>query len=265
VNFARRRVKSRDFSVKRAIAPGFYERTPAVRVLVVEDDPQLGSILQQGLEEDGIGVDLVDNGEDALAAAMTTPFDVISLDVMIPSRDGISVCYELRRHRVRTPILMLTARDAVSDRVRGLDSGADDYLTKPFAFEEFLARIRALARRHLADRTAVMAAGRLELDTHGRAATVAGKPLSLTMKEFAILEYLMHNRGRLLERNQIAEHVWDYTFSSESNLVEVYIARLRRKLAAAGLADCIVTVRHGGYRFEEPSSPLPTLPRSGEV
>jgi DNA-binding response OmpR family regulator len=221
-----------------------------VRVLVVEDDPRLGPILQQGLEEDGISADLVGCGDDAVAAALSTSFDVISLDVMIPNRDGFGVCLELRRKRVQTPILILTARDAVSDRVRGLNSGADDYLTKPFAFEEFLARVRALARRHLADRTAVMEAGELRLDTRGRTATVAGQPLSLTMKEFAILEYLMHNPGRLLERNQIADHAWDYTFSSESNLVEVYIARLRRKLSAAGLSDCIVTVRHGGYRFE---------------
>ena len=223
-----------------------------MRVLIVEDDPRLGPILQQGLEEDGISVDLVENGEDAVNAALATSFDVISLDVMIPSQDGFKVCQQLRGRRVRTPILMLTARDAVSDRVRGLDAGADDYLTKPFAFEEFVARIRALARRHLADRTATIVAGPLELDTAGRHANVAGRPLSLTMKEFAILEYLMHHPDRLLDRNQIAEHVWDYSFSSESNLVEVYIARLRRKLAAEGLQDCIVTVRHGGYRFEAP-------------
>jgi len=221
-----------------------------VRVLVVEDDPRLGPILQQGLVEDGISADLVSCGDDAVAAALGTAFDVISLDVMIPNQDGFGVCRELRRRRVQTPILILTARDAVSDRVRGLDSGADDYLTKPFAFEEFLARVRALARRHLADRSSLLEAGLLRLDTRGHTATVAGNALSLTMKEFAILEYLMHNPGRLLERNQIAEHAWDYSFSSESNLVEVYIARLRRKLAAAGLADCIVTVRHGGYRFQ---------------
>jgi two-component system, OmpR family, response regulator len=221
-----------------------------VRVLVVEDDLRLGQILRQGLEEDGIGVDVVARGDDALSAALATAFDVISLDVMVPGEDGFSVCRELRRRRVRTPILMLTSRDAVRDRVRGLDSGADDYLTKPFAFEEFLARIRALARRHLPDRAAVLQAGSLQLDTRGRTASVDGKPLTLTMKELAILEYLMHNPDQLLERNQIADHVWDYSFDSESNLVEVYIARLRRKLAEAGMADCIFTVRNGGYRFE---------------
>ena len=129
-----------------------------MRVLVVEDDPRLGRVLRQGLEEDGIGVDLISRGDEALGAALATAFDVISLDVMVPGQDGFAVCQELRRRRVRTPILMLTARDAVSDRVRGLDSGADDYLTKPFAFEEFLARVRALARRHLPDRAAVLQA-----------------------------------------------------------------------------------------------------------
>jgi two-component system, OmpR family, response regulator len=223
-----------------------------LRVLLVEDDPRLGPILQQGLEEDGIGVDLVEFGDAAITAAISTAFDVISLDVMIPYPDGFAVCSELRRRRIQTPILMLTARDAVSDRVRGLESGADDYLTKPFAFEEFLARIRALARRHLADRAGLLEVGALRLDTGGRTAAVAGRPLPLTMKEFAILEYLVHNPGQLLDRNQIADHVWDYSFSSESNLVEVYIARLRRKLSAAGLDGCIVTVRRGGYRFVAP-------------
>jgi two-component system OmpR family response regulator len=223
-----------------------------MRVLLVEDDPRLGPLLQQGLEEDGIGVDLVESGDQAVTAALSTAFDVISLDAMIPPPDGFLVCSELRRRRVQTPILMLTARDSVRDRVRGLESGADDYLTKPFAFEEFLARVRALARRHLASRNAVLDAGPLRLDTHGRTASVAGRPLSLTMKEFAILEYLVHNPDRLLGRDQIAEHVWDYSFSSESNLVEVYIARLRRKLATVGMRDCIFTVRHGGYRFACP-------------
>jgi DNA-binding response OmpR family regulator len=216
---------------------------------VVEDDTRLGEILQQGLEEEGIAVDLVGRGDDAVTYALSTPFDVISLDVMVPGDDGLAVCRELRRRRVQTPILMLTARDAVSDRVRGLEAGADDYLTKPFAFEEFLARVRALARRHLHDRNAVLEAGELRLDTSARRATIRGKALTLTMKELAILEYLMLNRDRLLDRNQIAEHVWDYTLSSESNLVEVYIARLRRKLSAGGLSNCIRTVRRGGYRF----------------
>jgi DNA-binding response OmpR family regulator len=223
-----------------------------VRVLVVEDDIRLGRILCQGLEEEGIAADLASTGEEALNAALATEFEAISLDVMIPDIDGFAVCQALRRRHIGTPILILTARDAVSDRVRGLESGADDYLTKPFAFEEFLARIRALTRRHLTDRAAILNAGELRLDTRGGTATIAGKPLPLTMREFAILEYLMHNPNMLVARNQIAEHVWGYDFSSESNLVEVYIARLRRKLMTGGLADCIKTIRHGGYRLEVP-------------
>ena len=223
-----------------------------MRVLVVEDDIRLGRILCQGLEEEGIAADLVSTGEEAINAALATEFEAISLDVMIPDIDGYAVCQALRRRHIGTPILILTARDAVSDRVRGLESGADDYLTKPFAFEEFLARIRALTRRHLTDRAAILNVGELRLDTRGGTATIAGKALPLTMREFAILEYLMHNPNMLIARNQIAEHVWGYDFSSESNLVEVYIARLRRKLLAAGFADRIKTIRHGGYRLEVP-------------
>ena len=222
-----------------------------MRVLIMEDDPRLAEILRKGLEEDGMAVDLVRNGEDAIAAVLSTAFDVISLDVTVPGRDGFEVCGELRRRRVATPILMLTSRDEVGDRVRGLEAGADDYLTKPFAFEEFVARIRALARRHLAGRSALITAGDLSVDTVAATASVRGERLELTMKEYSILEYLVHNQGRLLDRDQIAEHVWGYDFSSESNLVEVYIARLRRKLGAAGVEDLISTVRNGGYRFGE--------------
>lgn len=197
-----------------------------------------------------MAVDLVKTGEDAVVAAYATSFDVISLDVMISGRDGFSVCAELRDRKIETPILMLTARDGVHDRVRGLEAGADDYLTKPFAFEEFVARLRALTRRHLSHRTAVIEAGDLHLHTNDKLVTVRGEQIQLTMKEYAILEYFLHNPGRLLDRNQIAEHVWGYDFSGGSNLVDVYVARLRRKLADAGLPKCIATVRHGGYRFK---------------
>ena len=228
------------------------EKTASVRVLVVEDDVLLGQILCKGLEEEGIVADLARTGEEALNAALAAEFEAISLDVMIPDLDGYAVCQALRRRHIGTPILILTARDAVKDRVRGLESGADDYLTKPFAFEEFLARIRALTRRHLTDRTAILQVGELRLDTRGGVVTLAGRPLPLTMREFAILEFLMHNPNQLVDRNRIAEHVWGYDFSSESNLVEVYISRLRRKLSAGGLAVGIKTVRHGGYRLELP-------------
>ena len=216
---------------------------------MVEDDARLARLLRQGLEEDGMAVDVLRDGEEAIAAALATPYDVVSLDVMIPGQDGFQVCAELRRKRIDVPILMLTSRDEVSDRIRGLEAGADDYLTKPFAFEEFLARIRALARRHLMDRAALLTAGQLRLDTSASTVTVGERSLELTMKEYAVLEYLVHNRDRLLDRDQIAEHVWGGDFPGESNLVDVYIGRLRRKLAEAGMEDSITTVRNGGYRF----------------
>jgi DNA-binding response OmpR family regulator len=172
--------------------------------------------------------------------------------------DGFEVCAELRSRRVRTPILMLTALDAVEERVRGLNVGADDYLVKPFALSELLARLRALSRRHLDDRSATLRAGALELDTCKHRVTVDGFPVGLTMKEFAILELLLLHPGQLIARAQIEEHVWNYDFVGESNLVEVYIGRLRRKLAAAGLGNPIETVRHGGYRLEASSTPSAT-------
>ncbi len=222
-----------------------------MRILVVEDDRQTAESLRRGLSEEGFGVDVVREGGEAIAAALTTAFDVIVLDVMLPGEgDGFDVCGRLRAQQIRTPVLMLTARDAVEDRVRGLESGADDYLVKPFAFAELLARVRALVRRHLDSRANRLSAGILSLDVAARRATVGGVPLALTGKEFAILEYLMHHPRQLLSRVQIEEHVWNYEFDSDSNLIEVYIARIRRKLAAAGVADPIVTLRGAGYRLE---------------
>ncbi len=227
----------------------------AVRVLLVEDDLRLATVLGQGLTEEGCAVDVVTTAETAVAACMTTTFDVISLDVMLPGRqDGFALCAELRRRRVGAPVLMLTARDAVEDRVRGLEAGADDYLPKPFAFQELLARLRALSRRHLANRSAVLTAGLLQLDTTARELTVAGRPVRLTSKELAILEHLMLHPRQVLSRAQIEEHVWNYDFQGQSNLVDVYVGRLRRKLVAAGGHQPISTLRGAGYRFDpEPS------------
>jgi two-component system OmpR family response regulator len=222
-----------------------------VRVLVVEDEVRLASLLRMGLQEEGFAVDVVDNGEDALSAARTTAFDLITLDVMLPGdADGFAVCAELRRQRIQTPVLMLTARDAVGDRVRGLQAGADDYLVKPFAFVEFLERLRALARRHLAERSSVLESGELSLDTAAREVRVRDQPVKLTSKEFVLLEYLMHHPRQVLSRGQIEEHVWDYDFEGGSNLVEVYMARLRRKLTSTGAGEHIVTLRGMGYRFD---------------
>jgi len=224
-----------------------------VRVLLVEDDLRLAAGLRRGLGESGMAVDAVHHGEDALAAASSTPYDVIVLDVLLPGKDGFEVAREIRQRKLGTPILMLTALDAVEDRVRGLEAGADDYLVKPFAVRELIARVRALARRHLPDRTAVLNVGLLVLDTAGHSLTVRGVDVPLTAKEFAILEFFMHNPGRLLTRNQVLEHAWDYDFDGGRNLIEVYMARLRRKLAAVGADDPFVTVRGSGYRLEASS------------
>jgi DNA-binding response OmpR family regulator len=221
-----------------------------MRELVVEDDRQLAAVLRRGLEEAGFGVDLARTGPEGLESARATPFDILVLDVMLPGLDGMAVCNALRRERIDTPILMLTARDTVSDRISGLDAGADDYLVKPFAFGELLARLRALGRRHLPDRRAVIDAGALSLDTAAHTLSVGGTPVELRAKEFAVLHYFMLNPGRLLTRTQVEEHVWNYDFQSDSNLVEAYVARIRRKLSQAGAPDPFVTVRGAGYRFQ---------------
>lgn len=222
-----------------------------MRILLVEDDQRLAASVRRGLEESDCAVDVVHDGEDAVAGAIATTYDVIVLDVMLPSLDGFGVCRELRARRIRTPVLMLTARDAVDDRVRGLDAGADDYLVKPFALRELVARIRALARRHLPDRSASLRAGDVVLDTAAHLLRVGERSIELTAKEYAILEYLLLNRGRLVTRSQILESVWDYEFDGGRNLIEVYIGRIRRKLADAGAGQPIVTVRGAGYRYAD--------------
>jgi DNA-binding response OmpR family regulator len=221
-----------------------------MRLLVVEDDRRLASSLRRGLEEAGFSVDTVHDGEEALAGAMSTPYDVLVLDVMLPGVNGLEVSRQLRSKHVKTPILMLTARDSVDDRVSGLESGADDYLIKPFAIKEVVARIRALTRRHLPDRTAILQAGPILLDTGAHTLRVNERAVELTAKEFSILEYFMLHQGRVLTRTQIIEHVWDYDFDGGRNLIEVYIGRLRHKLISAGGGDPFVTVRGAGYRFE---------------
>lgn len=221
-----------------------------MRLLVAEDDLRLATTLRRGLGEAGFSVDLVARGEDVLDAAAVTRFDLIVLDVMLPGKDGVEVCAQLRRSGVHAPILMLTGRDAVADRVRGLDAGADDYMVKPFAFGELLARLRALGRRHLPTRSAVIEAAGIRLDTASRIVTVGSREVPLRNKEFEMLEYFMHHPGHLLTRTQIEEHIWSYDFSAESNLVEAYISRLRRKLTDAGGVDPFTTVRGAGYRFD---------------
>ena len=197
-----------------------------------------------------MAVDTVGDGEEALALAAAAAYDVIVLDVMLPSRDGFAVARSLREKKMRSPILMLTGRGAVEDRVHGLDVGADDYLVKPFALRELIARIKALSRRHLPDRAAVLNAGGLSLDTMAHRLTVGGAEVELTAKEFAIMEFFMLHRGQVLSREQVLGGVWDWDLEDGRNLVEVYIARLRRKLSEAGAGDPFTTLRGAGYRFD---------------
>src|SRR6202048_2698689 len=220
-----------------------------MRVLIVEDDRRLAASLRRSLMESRMAVDLAHNGEDGLEAASTTQYDVIVLDLMLPLLDGLEVARKLREHNVDTPILMLTARDGVDDRVAGLEAGADDYLVKPFALREVVARLRALTRRHVPNRKSQLHAGKLLLDTAAHTLTVEGREVDLTAKEYAILEYFLLNQGRLLTRGQILEPAWDYDFDGGRNLIEVYIGRLRKKLIEAGGPDPFLTVRGSGYRF----------------
>lgn len=225
-----------------------------MRVLVVEDDEQVAGSLRRGLRELGMAVDTAADGAEALAAAEAAPYDVIVLDVMLPGRDGYEVSRMLRRRRVGSRILMLTGRTAVDDRVQGLDAGADDYLAKPFALKELAARIRALTRRDLADRTSILSAGPILLDTGARRLTVGNRAIELTAKEYSVLEFFMLHRGQLLTREQVLDNVWDWDAESSQNLVEAYISRLRRKLVAAGTADPWTTLRGAGYRFDPSES-----------
>jgi len=220
-----------------------------MRVLVVEDEPKMAGLVKRGLEEEGIAVDVADRGEDAVWMAGSTEYDAVVLDVMLPGLDGFEVCRRLRADEVWTPVLMLTARDAVEDRVTGLDGGADDYLVKPFSFEELLARLRALVRRGAAERPAVLEAGDLRLEPATRRVTRGGAEIALSPKEFALLETLMLRPGRALSRLQLLEHAWDDTYENRSNVVDVYIRYLREKIDRPFGADTIETVRGVGYRL----------------
>ena len=218
-----------------------------VRILLVEDESRVAGFIAKGLREQTYAVDIARDGERALYYAAVNDYDLVILDVMLPIKDGHSVCRELRAEGCRTPILMLTARDAGDDRVAGLDSGADDYLTKPFDFKELLARLRALLRRSASLRPLVARMADLTLDTASHAVTRAGKPLSLTAKEYALLEFLVLNEGRVMGREQIAQHVWDESFDPFSNVIDVYVKRLRDKLDTGYSARLIHTRRGEGY------------------
>ena len=222
-----------------------------MRVLLVEDDRRLAEVIASGLRRHAFAVDVAYDGDDAVYQAAINPYDVIVLDVSLPRRDGISVCREVRRRGSATRIIMLTARDTVEDRVGGLDVGADDYLTKPFAFPELLARIRALLRRRGDVQPDAITVGDLTLDTRGQRAHVAGRLVPLTTKEYALLEFLARNAGRVVGRAEISDHVWDDNYDPASNLIESYINRLRRKLDAMGQGTLIHTRRGAGYVLDE--------------
>jgi two-component system, OmpR family, copper resistance phosphate regulon response regulator CusR len=218
-----------------------------VRVLLAEDDSRVAGFVAKGLREQAYAVDIARDGEEALYFAAVNEYDLIVLDVMLPAKDGHSVCRELRSVGARVPILMLTARGSVDDRVAGLDSGADDYLTKPFDFKELLARLRALLRRAAVFRPAVVEIGDLSMNTGSHAVTRAGRSISLTAKEYALLEFLILNQGRVVGREQIAQHVWDENFDPLSNVIDVYIKRLRAKIDAGSACRLIHTRRGEGY------------------
>jgi len=222
-----------------------------MRILIVEDEKKMAGLIRRGLREEGMAVDVAERGEDALWMAGSTEFDAIVLDVMLPGIDGFTTCRRLREDGVWAPILILTARDAVADRVAGLDHGADDYLVKPFSFAELLARLRALVRRGTAERPAVLEAGGLRLDPATHSVSRDGTEISLSAKEFALLEVFMRHPGEAISRFTLLEHAWDYDYENRSNVVDVYVRYLREKVDRPFGTDTIETVRGVGYRLRK--------------
>lgn len=222
-----------------------------MRVLVVEDDVKMASLLRRGLTHEGYAVDVVGSGAEALWAASEFDVDAVVLDAGIPEPDGYEVCRRLREQGRWVPVLMLTARDAVADRVRGLDSGADEYLVKPFAFDELFARLRALMRRDPGERPTVLSSGDLSLDPARKEVTVRGEAVGLSAKEFAVIELFLRHPGEVLSRSQILDHVWDFAYEGGSNVVDVYVRYLREKLDRRFDTTWIETVRGHGYRLRE--------------
>jgi heavy metal response regulator len=215
--------------------------------LIVEDEKKVANFVRKGLQEEGYVVDVAFDGEEGLAMATEAPYDLVILDIYLPKLDGLAALRKLRERKVGTPVLLLTVRATIEDKVLGLDSGADDYLTKPFAFQELLARVRALLRRHTDANASVLQVADLVLDPVRRLVTRGTRRIDLSMKEFALLEYLMRNTDRVLTRTMIVEHVWNYDFDSETNVVDVYVNYLRRKIDAGHTPKLIHTVRGSGY------------------
>ncbi len=221
-----------------------------MRILVVEDEKELAAIICKGLRENGYSVDVAHDGEEGLYMAENYPADVVVLDIMLPGMDGLSVLKAMRRKGVKTPVVILTARDALTDKIKGLDAGADDYVTKPFAFGELLARIRSLLRRRTEVREAVIRIDDLEIDTASHEVKRGGRIIPLSAREYALLEYMAYNRDRVLSRTDITEHIYDESFDRDSNIVDVYITYLRKKIDAGFEKKLIHTVRGAGYMLK---------------
>jgi len=221
-----------------------------MRILLVEDNPRVASFIRRGLKEENYAVDLAIDGEEALSLARSSEYDLMVLDIMLPKQTGLEVLKTLRKEQNKTPILILTAKDKLQDKVAGLDAGADDYLTKPFGFEELLARIRALLRRHSDMVPAVLKAHDLEMDTARRHVTRDGQELSLSNREYALLEYFLRHPNRVVTRAMLTEHVWEHDFDTFSNVIDVHIARLRRKIDDGFSKKLLQTVRGSGYILE---------------
>jgi len=220
-----------------------------MRVLIIEDNPKMATAIQRGLAAHGYAADACHTGYEGEELAAIEPYDMVILDVMLPDRDGVDVCRNLRRRDIKKPVLILTALSGMHDKVAGLDAGADDYLTKPFEFEELLARVRALLRRGEASEGRTLRCEDLELDLYTRTADRAGEAYELSNKEFGLLEYLMRNPNRVLSRTQIAEKVWDMNFEPGSNVIDVYISSLRKKIDRGFERELIHTIKGAGYRF----------------
>lgn len=221
-----------------------------MRILVIEDEKKIADFIKRGLKEEGYAVDVSHDGENGLFLAKTNDYDLILLDLMLPRIDGLTLCKKLRQEKITTPVIMLTARDTLKDKVTGLDSGADDYITKPFAFEELLARVRAILRKRDLTQPTKLWVEDLELDLYTHKVSRAGKEIVLTAKEYALLEYLMRNPGVVVTRTMISEHVWDIDFDTFTNVIDVYINYLRNKIDAGQKKKLISTIRGRGYMLK---------------
>ncbi len=225
-----------------------------MRILLVEDNRRVSHTIRLNLVDDGYAVDTAYTGPEAEELASITPYDAIILDIMLPEKDGLAVCRDLRKARNNTPILMLTARDTVEDRVTGLDSGADDYLVKPFAMSELRARLRALMRRESEDKSGLLHLADLTLDPATHFVERAGKPIDLTAREYSLLEYFMRNPNRLITREMAENHIWSYDYQATSNVIDVYVRRLRNKIDESFDVKLFETVRGAGYRLHDPET-----------